>query len=145
MIPVCAVLRDGEAIGEGVTCANAREADARNAIHMERHKQTVPVNTGVDIQHIMDAQRNVVALTEANERRRDSAVYTNRLTRPAINIDRKLTDMQIELGRAVMHMPHIAVRRRLRPGRKKAGGAERGGNAHAGLQKMSSIKHGKPL
>ena len=65
MIPIGARLRDGVFIGEGLARLDAGEGDARHAVHVERHKKSVPMDGRILFEHVLDAERHLFAFTKA--------------------------------------------------------------------------------
>ena len=55
VVPIGTGLLHGKAILEGLAWADAREAQARNAIHRGRQQDTVPVNGGILVERVPHA------------------------------------------------------------------------------------------
>ena len=68
VIPVGAGLDDVELVVEGRARHDAGEADAGNAVHLERHEQAVPVDRAVLVERVRDAQADALAFLEADQR-----------------------------------------------------------------------------
>jgi len=85
VIPIGARLPDRKLIGERLARTDARKTDARNAIHLERHQQAVPVDRGVCIQVIGDVEPNILPFTQTDQWSRHTTVDGN--TRPTPSFD----------------------------------------------------------
>ena len=70
VVPIGAGLDDVEFIIEGRPRHDPGEADARNAVHLERDEQALPVERGVLVQRIGHRQPDVLAFSKAQQRRR---------------------------------------------------------------------------
>ena len=73
------------------------------------------MNAGILVQHIVDTQRHLIAFAEPDERRRHRPVYADGAPAFPINTDGEFADMEVKFCLRGMAVPHIAVRRRLRP------------------------------
>jgi len=100
VVPVGAGLPDLEAVGEGFTRFNARETDARHAVHLKRQNQAVPVNRGILGKAVGDPQGDGVAFPPDQGGGRNGAVDGDRHPRIACEIDWRLVNDQVELGAA---------------------------------------------
>ena len=67
VIPVRARLRRAKAIGEGFTRPDARKTDARDAIHVERQQNAVPVDGGIFVQGVGHVQGDLLTLLPAQK------------------------------------------------------------------------------
>ena len=74
VIPIGTGLDNRELINEGRSRLDARKADTRHAVHLERQQQTVPVDRAVDVEIVDDAEPRGLALFQTNKRTRHSAV-----------------------------------------------------------------------
>ena len=63
------------------------KADARDAVHLERHDQAVPVDGGVLVEHVSDDQLDVLALAQPDERRGDGAVDGDGVAGAAVHLE----------------------------------------------------------
>ncbi len=81
VIPIGAGLPHGKFIGKGLTRSNAGEADAGNAIHLERQDQTMPVDRRVFLQMVGDREADILPLLQPDERRGQRAVDHHRMGR----------------------------------------------------------------
>ena len=68
MIPVGTALTDGKLINKGRARLNGREADVRDAVHVRRHQDAVPVNGGLHRHSVMDPDTGCVPLFETQGR-----------------------------------------------------------------------------
>ena len=68
VVPVGARLADRELVDEGLAGLDAGEADARHAVHLERHEQAMPVDRGVLVQRVGDREPDALAFLQPDQR-----------------------------------------------------------------------------
>ena len=117
MVPVGARLDDWKLVDEGLAGLDAREADPRNAIHLERHQNAVPVDGGVFVEGVGDGDADPLAFLQAKERPRYGAVDGYGMAALAVDGDRRVADRQLDVlaGKRGQGRDQ-AGRRALRPG-----------------------------
>ena len=96
VIPVSAILRHLELIFERFARFDAREADARHAVHMEGDKQSVPMDRGVFGKPVGDVHCDVIALAQPQERTGKCAIDSGCHTGFAVEPDRELPNFEVE-------------------------------------------------
>ena len=74
VIPISAMLPHQKFISEGLAWPNARKADARHAVHLERQQHAVPMYRGILLQCVADDQLYILALAQPHQRSGQSAV-----------------------------------------------------------------------
>ena len=100
VVPVGAVLLDLELVLIHAVGGDAMEAQARHAVHVRRQDDAVPMDGGVLLQAVAHTQRDGIAFAPAQDGPGNGAVDGHRCARSAGNVDRQLTDVEIEVGAA---------------------------------------------
>ncbi len=98
VIPIRAALLHRKAIDKGLAGRDAGEADAGNAIHLERHQNAVPMDGTGHAQAVGDAQRDRGALAPTQDRTGQHPVNRGRHARGAGVVDRGFSNIERELG-----------------------------------------------
>ena len=92
VIPVSARLPDGKFVRKGRARLDPREADAGNAVHLERQQHAVPVDRTILGQRIGHCEADVLAFLEANNRPGGCTVDPDRMARAASDTDHRMAD-----------------------------------------------------
>ena len=98
VVPVGAGLPDRELIDEGLAGLDAGEGHARNAIHLERHQKTVPMDGGVLVEVIGHRKPDVLAFPQPQQGSRNCAVDGDGVSRATIDREARVTDPQVYVG-----------------------------------------------
>ena len=85
MIPIGAGLRHGILVGERLARLDTGEGHARHAIHLEGHKQAVPVNASVGIERVGDVERDLVSFAESYQRGGQRSIDAGSFANPSID------------------------------------------------------------
>src|SRR3546814_17983372 len=75
VIPVGAALQQRKFVNEGGVRLDAWKADARNAVHLKRDNQPVPMDRAVFVESILDMQETILTLDPPNQRRWPPAAH----------------------------------------------------------------------
>ena len=75
MVPICAVLAQWKPVGEGFTWGDPRKADTRDAVHVWRNKQPVPMDGRCFVQLVVHANRRGLAFSETQYGARQQPVH----------------------------------------------------------------------
>ena len=108
VVPIGATLSDTEAVGEGLPWLDAVVAEARDAVHVGRHQEAVPVDRRVLVEIVPDPEDRLLALPQAQERAGDHPVDRPTIGGVATELDPKATDREI-----ILHRFDDAIVRRL--------------------------------
>ena len=140
VIPIGARLANREVVGERLARANAREADARHAIHLEGQQNAMPVDGGVFIQRVGDGEARVLAFAKAYKRRRQRAVDGDGVAGAAADTEGRVADGERDI-RSVERCERRrnAARSCLRPSRKKRLHTGERAGAREGLQHFPAL------
>jgi len=127
VVPEGTALPDREAVDEGFARRDAREADARDAVHPRRQQDAVPVYRARDRQPVGHSQGHGIALAPVQDRSRQLAVDGRGHLGRAGEIDRHRRDVQVEFGAAQHRVRGLASGQQ--PRRREAGECRRGAGA----------------
>jgi hypothetical protein len=117
VIPVGAGLAHRELVIEGLSCTDPGEAHARNAVHLERQQQAVPMDRAFLLQRIADREADIVPLLQPDHRPRNRAVDADRMTVTPADADHHMADVEPNFfTRNCRHRRNQPRRTRLRPG-----------------------------
>ena len=138
VVPVGARLPDRELVDEGRRRLDAGEADARHAVHLERHDAAVPVDRRILASWFSNGEPDILAFLETDERRRDGAVDRDGMADPAVDRERQWATVIGCLCRsacccALAATPWLTLHG---PGRLQPGGAS--GSRAAGEERPST-------
>ena len=142
VIPIGAVLRDVETVGEIRPGRDARKAHARNAVHLERHEQTMPMDGCGLVQLVVDHKGNVVAFAKANKRTGNGPIDAERLAGAPVNPMGEAVHGEMEVRPGQLREAQIAKACGLGPGGKRGGCGGRRSRAEGSGQKSTSVEHG---
>src|SRR3546814_1313660 len=78
VIPIWPRLNDREFIHEGRARLDARKADPRHTVHLERQQQAVPMDRAFDIEVVDHVEPRGLALFQADKRPRNGAIDADR-------------------------------------------------------------------
>ena len=92
VVPVRPVLAQPIAIREGLAGCNAGEADTRDAIHLRRHEEAVPMDGAAFLQLVGHADRHGFALTKPQRGTGQHAVDHSGRGASPVNSKRRLGD-----------------------------------------------------
>ena len=95
VIPIGAALPDREPIREALAGRDARKAQSGYAVHGRGQDHPVPVDRGRDVQPIVHADRDVLALAPPQHRSRHGAVDLRDPLFPARHVHRLFLDNQL--------------------------------------------------
>ena len=141
VIPVGAVLTDRELVDEGLARPDAREADARHAIHLEGQQHAVPVDRSVLVQGVGHRQTGVLALAEAKQRRRQQAVDRHGVSRSATDREGRMSDGEVDGGADERRQIGPQARGpRLGPGRHQALQTQQAASDRSAAEKAAAIQ-----
>ena len=99
------------------------------------------MNAGIHIQHVVNVQRDVITFTKADQGRWQGMIDACCQAFAAIDHDRELADMEIELRARQRVEAGIAGRGRSGPGGQERSAGQGKGTCSTCAQKMSSGKH----
>ena len=141
VVPVGAVLTDRELVDEGLARPDAREADARHAIHLERQQQAVPVDRGVLVQGVGHRETGVLTFAEAQQRRRQQAVDRHGVPRSAADREGRMSDREVDIGPDERGQIGPQARGpRLGPGRHQALQTQQAASGRSAAEKAAAIQ-----
>ena len=143
VVPVGAGLIHGKPILECLARTDAREAQPRDAVHLRRQDDAVPVDRGVFGESVVHADDRLISLAEAQHGARHGTVDCHGARATAIYANSRLGDREVVLAHAIWRggewsEPGIKRRRLL------CGGAQRGGQRHAGADDGGSAEKAPP-
>ena len=95
VVPIGSALADGKFVVERFAGPDGREAEVRDAVHPGRDQDAVPVDGGILVHPVMDADTGEVSLPEAQGRARDAAVDGHGFGGLSREVDRLPGDGQI--------------------------------------------------
>src|SRR5713226_8958567 len=98
VVPVRAALPDRKPVHERLIGSDAGKAETRDAIHVCRRPDAMPVNGSRFRQAVSDRQRHRIPFAPAQDRTRNGAVDRGSLGAVTGKINRDLLDGQCELG-----------------------------------------------
>ena len=85
VIPIGPALPHREPVGERRAGSNTGERDARHAVILKRHEQTVPVQRRIGIERVDDVDRHVLPFAQPDQGAGRAAVDTDRTRRPPVD------------------------------------------------------------
>ena len=138
VVPVGASLLQREAVLEGRARRDAGEAHPRHAVHVEGHEQAVPVDRRPLVQRVVHAQRDVLPLPHADERRGQDVVDRHAHAAPPVDAHGIAGDAEVVGGPGGRGEARVPVAGVPRPGGQEGGGDEA---APGGAQEGASGLH----
>src|SRR5262245_24571492 len=115
VIPVRATLADRKPVHERLIGCDARKAQTRDAIHLCRRADAMPVNGSHFRQVVGDRECHRITFTPAQDRTRNGTVDRSRVGAVTSKIDRDLLDDECELITRQYFWPVIIATHQRRP------------------------------
>ena len=146
VVPVGAGLPDREFVDEGLARLDAREADPRDAVHLERQQNAMPVDRGVLVQRIGHRQACGLTLAKSQQRCRQKTIDGHGMAGATSDGKRRMAHRQVDVRSDERRQFRPQPRRSgLRPGRHEALQSEQatagGGTAKQGAAIQSKGRH----
>ena len=96
MVPVRTGLTDREAVGEGFARRDPVEAEAGDAVLVEREEEAVPVDRADLVEVVRDVDHGILPLTQPQQRSRDRTADHGRVGMTVVNVESTAIDRKTD-------------------------------------------------